>query len=152
MTDKQVTVTDIRLAAMNLLAMREHSARELQRKLGQRFDDTALIAAAIAGLSTDNLQSDERYTEAFISMRKRQGKGPVRIALELKEKGISATLIDTYLDAADPDWFELASAEKQKRFGAAAPANMKEKARQVRFLQYRGFTQAQTLAAIHAGE
>src|SRR5690606_42119857 len=65
---------------------------------------------------------------------------------------IGATLIDTYLDAADPDWFELASAEKQKRFGAAAPANMKEKARQVRFLQYRGFTQAQILAAIHAGE
>lgn len=152
MTDKQVTIVDIRLAAMNLLAMREHSVQELRRKLIQRFDEPALVTEAIARLTADNLQSDERYAEAFINMRKRQGKGPVRIALELKEKGINESLIEMYLDAADQDWFESARVEKQKRFGVARPQTMKEKARQMRFLQYRGFTQPQIFAAINSPE
>ena len=85
------TTSDIRLAAMNLLAMREHSAHELRRKLAPRFEG-ADVAAVIAVLTAENLQSDERYTEAFIIMRKRQGKGPIRIALELKEKGIGEAI------------------------------------------------------------
>lgn len=152
MTDKQVTLVDIRFAAMNLLAMREHSVQELRRKLMQRFDEPVLVTEAIARLTADNLQSDERYAEAFINMRKRQGKGPVRIVLELKEKGIKESLIEMYMDVADQEWFESASAEKQKRFGAAKPQNMKEKARQMRFLQYRGFTQPQIFAAINSPE
>ena len=146
MADNKI-MSDIRLAAMNLLAMREHSAFELRRKLARRFDD-ADIVEAVAVLSAENLQSDERYTEAFINMRKRQGKGPVRIALELKEKGVSEAIIGIYLDTSDHDWFDLALAEKQKRFGAAEPQDLKERARQMRFLQYRGFTQPQILAAI----
>lgn len=148
MADNKI-MSDIRLAAMNLLAMREHSAFELRRKLARRFDD-ADIVEAVAVLSAENLQSDERYTEAFINMRKRQGKGPVRIALELKEKGVSEAVISIYLDTSDHDWFDLALAERQKRFGVAEPQNVKERARQMRFLQYRGFTQPQILAAIKA--
>ena len=145
------TTSDIRLAAMNLLAMREHSAHELRRKLAPRFEG-ADVAAVIAVLTAENLQSDERYTEAFIIMRKRQGKGPIRIALELKEKGISETLFNLYLDSSDQDWFELAVAERHKRFGISEPQDMKEKARQMRFLQYRGFTQPQISSAIKATE
>lgn len=145
------TTSDIRLAAMNLLAMREHSAYELRKKLAPRFEGTD-VTEAIAVLTEENLQSDARYTEAFITMRKRQGKGPVRIALELKEKGIGEALINLYLNTTDQDWFELAAAERHKRFGIPEPRDMKEKARQMRFLQYRGFTQPQISAAIKATE
>lgn len=150
MSTDDATAGDIRFAAMNLLAMREHSVGELRRKLSQRFADNQLIGQAIATLTAENLQSDDRFTEAFVNMRKRQGKGPVRVALELKEKGVNESLIHRYVDASEAEWFDSALAEKQKRFGDAPPQNMKEKARQMRFLQYRGFTQPQILAAINA--
>lgn len=152
MPDVGATLPAIRLAAMNLLAMREHSARELYQKLGQKFGHEELVGEAIAALTQENLQSDDRYTEAFVTMRRRQGKGPVRILQELKEKGISGDVINDHIDPADSCWFASAAAERQKRFGASKPGDMKEKARQMRFLQYRGFTQSQISAAINLGE
>jgi regulatory protein len=142
------TSASIRFSAMNFLAMREHSAKELQFKLSQRFTDSEMVREAVAQLTKDNLQSDERFAEAFVNMRIRQGKGPVRIALELKEKGIVGELIARFVDAQDSQWFDRAIEQKCKRFGAAPVTNLKEKARQMRFLQYRGFTQSQIEATL----
>lgn len=148
MSTDEITPAQVRFSAMNLLAKREHSAKELQVKLVQRFANTAMVNEVVAQLARDNLQSDDRYTEAFIIMRARQGKGPIRIALELKERGVASNLINNFLDAADADWFELAMVEKRKRFGNEIALDIKEKSRQARFLQYRGFTHAQVEAAL----
>lgn len=138
-----ITPATIRFSAMNFLAMREHSAKELQQKLNARFEDSDLVAEVVNRLGEENLQSDERFCEAFIAMRARQGKGPVRILLELKDKGVATELIDVALDAHDACWFDLAAKERVKRFGSALPQNMKDKSRQIRFLQYRGFNSSQ---------
>lgn len=143
MSNDSFTLNNIRLAAMNMLAMREHSARELQQKLLRRFDDMAMVDAAIAGLTADGLQSDQRFADAFVVMRVRQGKGPVRIGLELKERGVASAIINRSMDTSDESWLELASTERSKRFGAEVPRDMKEKSRQMKFLQYRGFTPSQ---------
>lgn len=145
MSAEPITHATIRFSAMNFLAMREHSAKELQHKLVLRFDDSDLVSEVVDRLTKESLQSDERFCEAFIAMRARQGKGPVRILLELKEKGVAAELIDAAMDAHGQDsyWFELAAKERIKRFGSAVPRDIKDKSRQVRFLQYRGFTGSQ---------
>jgi len=150
--------TDLRLAAMNLLARREQSARELREKLRRRFAAGELeaetlepmIDTVLEKLAQDNLQSDERFTEAFVTMRKRQGKGPLRIDQELRQKGVSAALIEAYLDSGDEDWWLLAQEVKAQRFGDGIAENLKDKARQVRFLQYRGFTSEQVRAAVES--
>lgn len=136
----------IRFAAMNHLARREHSASELRDKLARRFDAPALIEEVVNKLTEEKLQSDERFAEAFVSMRMRQGKGPLRITLELQQKGVAAELREAYLDVSDREWQDLAREVRDKRFGFELPSQPKEKARQIRFLQYRGFTSEQVRA------
>lgn len=146
------TVGEIRLAAMNLLARREHARTELRTKLLKRFgangDLVRLVDEALTRLEEQGLQSDERFTEAFVSARERQGKGPLRIAQELRQKGVSDSLVSVYLDEGDERWWDLANEVRRKRFGDAPVETPKEKARQTRFLQYRGFSHEQARKAI----
>lgn len=143
---EQVELSEVRLAAMNLLAMREHSVKELFDKLSRRFPVADVVEQAISLLKEQNLQSDERFAAGFINMRQRQGKGSLLIRMELRERGIAAQLIDQLLNDADPVWFELARDVRDKRF-KALPIDGREKARQIRFLHSRGFTSRHIQAA-----
>jgi regulatory protein len=144
MNPNEPTPASIRIMAMNLLAMREHSAKELQVKLAKKCDRIDLIQAAIEKLKSDALQSDNRFAEAYTQMRLRQGKGALAIRLELREKGISDELIHTCLLAAvqDTDWNLLALKAYQKKFGDVPIKDFKEKAKRIRFLTARGFSAA----------
>jgi regulatory protein len=82
---------------------------------------------------------EHRFTEAYIRSRRERGYGPMRIGLELEARGISADLIQQHLDMNDPDWVIRKEQVRQKRFGTTEPKDFPEKARQLRFLQYRGF-------------
>src|SRR5690606_27797054 len=112
-----VTFSAVQFSAMNLLAMREHSVAELRQKLQKKFKDSELVNQVIDDLATRNLQSDERFAEAFVKMRIRQGKGPVRILYELKEKGIAEDLAAALVDLSDQLWVDLAKEVCLKRFG-----------------------------------
>lgn len=140
MQQEQPKLSDIRFSAMSLLAMREHSAKELKNKLERKFENPELVASVITGLIEQNLQSDERFAQAFVSMRQRQGKGPLVIKMELREKGVPAELIAQFIDDSDELWCELAYEVKDKKFRGVAPADQRERAKQMRFLQSRGFS------------
>src|SRR5690554_702253 len=107
------TMGEVRLAAMNLLARREHARDELRTKLLKRFgsegERVKTVDQALARLEEQGLQSDERFTEAFVTARERQGKGPLRIAQELRQKGVSDSLVSLYLDEGDERWWDLAN-------------------------------------------
>lgn len=141
--EAEQSAASVRLAAMNLLARREHSELELRRKLASRGFEPALIDAAIASLLADRLLDDARFTEAYIRYRSSRGYGPVRIRQELKERGISDELLADHLDERDALWREQVAEVRNKRFSGESPADYKERARQARFLQYRGFTHEQ---------
>jgi regulatory protein len=138
--DIAINPADIRRAAMNALARREHSRQELFKKLLQRFADTQLVSEVLDALCEENLQSDQRYTEAFIRYRKTRGQGPIRIAADLRSSGISEGLLAANLDSKSGDWQELAREVYHKRFGQQPAEDLKALAKQQRFLQYRGFT------------
>jgi len=129
-----------RAVAMNLLARREHSLGELRTKLKDREYSEPDIADALEGLLRDGLISDERFAEAFVAERVRRGQGPVRIRVELERRGVSDELIVTHLNVCAAEWVERAEEVRRKKFGAGLPDEFKEKARQARFLQYRGFS------------
>ena len=132
-------IKDIRRSAMDLLARREHSRLELARKLHRRYSEYDLIEAALDKLVKDSLLSDERFTEVYVSYRKRAGFGPVRIAGELRERGVSDSLTNRYLDGADAGWRDAALAARDKKFGPQPVTEVNEKVRQQKFLSYRGF-------------
>ena len=138
--DEDWTPARAEAAAVRLLARREHSRAELARKLARRGVPGELVEATLDALGARRLQSDSRYAETLVNSRIGRGQGPVRIRRELAEQGVSSAEIEAALAAADADWFELARDVRRRRFGSDVPAEWKERARQARFLEYRGFS------------
>jgi len=141
---------EARKKAMDYLARREHGREELINKLLRAGFGQDIADEVVARLVDERLQSDARYVEAFITSRINQGKGPLRIRADLRERGISDAAISHGLDAAGHDWFMAAIEVRRKKFGACEPADFEEKARQMRFLQSRGFDTDQVQAAVSA--
>ena len=135
----EINPNDIRVAAMNLLARREHLRSELRSKLLRRFEDGQLLDDMLDQLAEENLQSDQRFAESYIRQRSGRGYGPDRIRQELRQKGASGELVELALEACEIDWAILALEVRRKKYGSALPADFKEKGRQLGFLRYRGF-------------
>ena len=140
MKTKNKTTRSIRVVAMDLLSRREHSVYELTRKLKQRDFEIDEIDAAIATLQQDNLQSDSRFIESIVNSKINAGFGPVKIKYELRQKGISDDLVDDYFSSLEVDWNLRMAEQRIKKFGEAIPVEYKEKMKQARFLQNRGFS------------
>ncbi len=138
---------DARKKAMDFLARREYGQAELIRKLADKGYVRSITEQAVIKLTEEGLQSDQRFAESFVQSRINQGKGPVRIRLDLGQKGIADGIIEYAIEAAAADWFELARDVRLKKFGGAQPVDFKAKARQMQFLQYRGFEQDHVQAA-----
>jgi regulatory protein len=105
-------------------------------------------AAVIAALIDEGLLSDRRFAEAFINARRERGQGPLRIGMELRQRGIDKAIAAALLGNGEADWPALAREARRKRFGDEIPGDYTERARQARFLRFRGFTEAQVSAAL----
>lgn len=137
-----------RNTAIGLLARREHAQAEIKRKLRDRGYDNDLALEVIDDLTRQRLLSDTRFAEAFIRSRAERGQGPIRLKAELRQLQIPAEQIETQLQAAGVDWTELARGVRLRKFGNQPANTLSERAKQVRFLQYRGFTAAHIRAAL----
>ena len=130
---------DIRLAAMNLLARREHSLGELRRKLLPRFANEHAVETQLQRLVEEQLQSDRRFARNFVHARALRGYGPARLRQEMREKHLSDADIAEAFETAELDWYTLAETVFRKKFGEPGPVDRAEQARRMRFMQYRGF-------------
>jgi regulatory protein len=137
-----------RVAAVRLLARREHSTGELKDKLVSGGHDAATVDQVVQGLRDKRLVSDTRFVSSFVHHRAMRGQGPVRIRAELRQHGIADADIQQELDRAEVDWNELATRVRLRKFGQAQPRSAAERAKQMRFLQYRGFSTEQIRAAL----
>ncbi|MBT8067830.1 MAG: recombination regulator RecX [Gammaproteobacteria bacterium] len=136
---------------MDFLARREYGQQELIDKLSGKGFSRDIAEQAILTLTSEGLQSDQRFAESFVQSRVSQGKGPVRIRQDLSQRGIRPDAIDLAIEAADANWYALARAIRQKKFGSEQPVEFKDKAKQMRFLQYRGFEPDHIQSAFSAG-
>jgi regulatory protein len=129
--------------AIAYLARRDFSASDLRRKLKERGFAEGAIEPVLRELEASNVVNDDRYGENVVAYRSRRGLGPARIRQELKQSGLSADTIQATMDKAKddgPDFIGLARAAKIRKFGPDLPKDWKERSRQARFLQYRGFS------------
>lgn len=129
----------VRRAAMDLLARREHGRVELTRKLRSRGAADELIEAALDRLAEEGLLSEARYLEAFVGYRARAGYGPLRIREELTQRGLARSDIEQALRDSGIDWREQLEDTWRRKFAGELPVDARERARQGRFLSYRGY-------------
>ncbi|MEQ8663170.1 MAG: regulatory protein RecX [Gammaproteobacteria bacterium] len=127
--------------ALAALARREHSRRELERKLAARGLDDSAVAAALDDLVSRGLQDDGRFAVSYVRVRAGKGFGPRRIVMELRERGIDAATASAACAAAETDFATLAHSVRERKFHRL-PQSLPERAKQTRFLEYRGFEAA----------
>lgn len=135
---------------MQCLARREYSRAELRARLLPHVAEGDDVEALLDELALRNWLSDERAAEQLVSQR-RNRFGTQRIAHELRQKGIAENLIGAALPQLQETELEAVRAVWQKKFGSA-PRNAKEMAKQVRFLQSRGFALDVVLRMLRAAE
>lgn len=131
--------TAVRRAAMDLLARREHGRIELSRKLRLRGAPVDLIDPALDRLAEEGLLSEARYLESFVRMRANAGYGPLRIREELTQRGLTRDDIEQALRDSGFDWGAQLHEVWMRKFAGELPSDQRERARQGRFLSYRGY-------------
>jgi regulatory protein len=128
----------IRARALRLLARREHSRSELERKLAEGTADPREVADLLDDFERRGWLSEARVAEQHLA--KARGRyGPRRVLNDLKQKGLSGDALTQAAAQLKQSELESATQAWRKRFGQP-PSDLKDKARQARFLAGRGFS------------
>ena len=131
----------IRKKAMDYLSRREHSRYELYKKISTHNFDKDLINQELDLLIRDGLLSDERFVEAFIHSRKKNGKGPLKISAELQQRGADQSLINKYIEEIEnSEWLASAKQVVEKKLGNNQQLDYDNQLKMMKFLNNRGFT------------
>jgi regulatory protein len=131
------TEPSLKARAMRFLARREHSREELARKLARVATEGEDIDAVLDDLASRGWLSDARFAEQVVRAKARR-YGPLKVTNDLRAKGVEAATIAAAFSAAGADGAAQVESVWRSRF-STRPVNDRERARQVRFLQGRGF-------------
>jgi len=134
--------------ALYLLSRREHSVKELREKLKRKGAEEEIIEQVIERLLEEDWLNEGRFAESFTRSRVAKGLGPYRIRRELQERGVTGQDIANAMEPFEAQWFDLAIEVKQRKYGAEVEEDFRERAKQQRFLQYRGFSHEQISVAV----
>jgi len=113
--------------ALGLLTRREHSRKELTRKLVSRGVDAAEVEAAVEKLTGAGWQDDARFAESLVRSRASGGYGPLHVRAELGTHDLPADVRDAALDDFDGDWAAIARDLVARRFARIDDARLRER-------------------------
>lgn len=145
---KLLDESGLRRKAVELLARREYSFFELEKKLLPVAESEEKAYAALEWMTENGLQSDERFCEMYIRSKALSGYGPVRIKMELKQKGIAQAMMETSFEEQEIDWNIELSRLAEKKLSGADVSDLKTKQKCMGYLQRRGFTLDQIYKAM----
>ena len=134
--------------AVGLLSRRDHSEKELRRKLTQRGLEAAEVDGALQRLQSLSLQSDDRFAENLLRSRAQSGHGPLHVRAELAQHGLDSARIGALFDAQDVDWNACALAFAQRRLNRQSGDPRREAQRLANALLRRGFNMDQVRHAL----
>lgn len=125
--------------ALGLLVRREHSRKELTRKLAARGVEADEAKAAVERLAGEGWQDDARFAQSLVRSRAANGYGPLHIRAELGVHGLDREAIAVALEAFDGDWKQAARELIRRRFGESGPRDLAQKRKAADLLARRGF-------------
>ena len=137
---------------IDLLSRREHSELELRNKLRLREFQDDEITIVIDYLIENDYLSESRFADSVYRTRVNKGYGKRYIENELTQKGVSSTDIHAAAQELDVDWYHQVKIVYKKRFGDMPMAEQKDKAKRIRFLQYRGFSTDEIFTVLNEEE
>lgn len=126
----------LRQRAFNFLARRDYASQELIDKL-KKYASREEAEAVVASFIASGIISDERYIASYLNVKQNKF-GLVKLRIMLYNKTGNCELVDRIIAGSDLDQVSAAYKIWEKKFRPALDA--KEQARQIRFLQYRGFS------------
>ncbi|KQA16299.1 recombination regulator RecX [Vibrio metoecus] len=145
-------LTACRQSALQLLSRRDHSEYELHQKLTLKGHVHEVVDEVVKYCLELGYLSDVRYTASQARQMVHKGYGEQRLRQQLKEKRVAEAVIEQVLAEQTIDWFELAKEVAHKKFKAGKSFERSQYAKQVRYLQYRGFNFDQIRYALQASE
>jgi regulatory protein len=145
--DRDADLRAARAAALNYLARREHSRKELTDKLLRRGIEASAVSSVVEQLAANNLVSDTRYAEAYVRSRVARLYGPMRIRAELRQRGVADGILEEALASFDHQWQQLAEDWAGRKY--SGDPDRKAQARVYRSGTNRGFTHDQMMQAIN---
>lgn len=136
-------------SAFRLLTRREHSQFELRHKLMQKGWPKNWVEELVNWLADEGWQSDERFLQSFVRDKLMQRQGRLKIiAQATQQRGISRELVEQELAAHEVDWRTQCRDVHRRKFGEQPPADKKQWAKRVRYLQQRGFNSDEIFAVL----
>jgi len=142
--------------ALGLLTRREHSARELERKLGARGVEPAEARATVDKLRESGWQDDARFAQLLVRSRASAGHGPLRIRAELATHGLdreaAAAALAGFEEGGGADWVALARDLISRRYDSALTGDRTAQRKATEFLLRRGFSMDQVRAAVSSDQ
>ncbi len=130
---------EIKRLCLTYLSAREHSRQELIQKIvGKNYLKPA-IESVLDELASEGWQSDDRFAEQYARQRVNKGFGQIRVNMELQQKGVKDFDWSAFSEQLDINWQEVIEQAYIKKYTLAPLIAKKEWAKQVRYLQYRGF-------------
>ena len=125
--------------ALDCLSRREYGTQELLNKMLLKDHPKAESEQVLKELTEEDLLSDVRFARAMVKHGYFKGQGPRKIMHDAQKKNLPAHYLNDAFAACEIDWFDLAKEVRIKKFGQAVPTEWKIKAKQMRFMQTRGF-------------
>jgi regulatory protein len=153
LADVEKQMSALRYKAIGLLARREQSRGELQRKLHLKAVEegwSVNLEFLLDELQRQGLQSDLRFSEILVRSKVNAGYGPLRLYQWGVQYYLDRDLVHDQIVQQQFDWFEKALQQKRKHCGWALATTPQEKAKQARYLYQRGFAQEQIYYALDA--
>ena len=142
---------DARTTALEILARRAHTTRELSQKLFRRGFPPTEISSALEDLVSRGYLNDSRTAEAMAAAQAGKGRGKFRIAAELSARGVSAADRERALSVLDPAAERQALRLSLEKKARTLPAGLTPKTRSKKLFDHlvrRGFAPAAVLEAL----
>lgn len=138
--EKPVTLASLKNYLVWLLARQDYAQATIVQKLKQRQATSEQIAQLVDWAIQLGYIDDERYCRGFIQRHAAKHHGLMRIRQEAAQKGLNREIIENALNELEIDWYQLAQSAYNKKFSRSnKKLDFKEKAKQMRYLSYRGF-------------
>lgn len=125
--------------ALDCLSRREYGTQELLTKMLAKDHEQTVSEQVLKELTDEDLLSDVRFAQALVKHGAFKGQGPRKIMHDAQKKSLPSHYLNDAFTACAIDWFALAKEVRLKKFGSDMPKEWKDKAKQMRFMQTRGF-------------